>query len=106
LELYFRSETCKRTILKMLKRLVYQLLNNEDVIRKISDSWPVRRIAQLSAYSYLNFRRQIREIMQQQVKADTIKMKIENPKSTLNGIKNRFFIILKDEWEKNWKTFR
>ncbi|KAL1237926.1 Protein NCBP2AS2 [Trichinella pseudospiralis] len=90
----------------MLKRLVYQLLNNEDVIRKISDSWPVRRIAQLSAYSYLNFRRQIWEVMQHQIKADTIKMKIENPKSALNGMKNRFFIILKDEWEKVWKNFR
>jgi len=97
-----------------LRRLLMQLLNNEEVIRRLSESYPIRRAAQLTAYFIHKGKEIGDEKMEKLKESDMVnRLKYEQEKSASQGknslerygqfFKN-FKYYFKDEWDKENKS--
>ncbi|KFD57949.1 hypothetical protein M514_01182 [Trichuris suis] len=90
----------------VLRRLLFQLMNNEEIIRKIADSRPVRRLARLTAYIYLTVQVKVTEhskaLLQKKGSVGTIQSRL----SGIKAIGDRFLSNLREEWRKSSKSLK
>ncbi|XP_053314435.1 protein NCBP2AS2 [Spea bombifrons] len=57
----------------VLRRLLFNLLNNPQVIEKLSESRPIRRAAQLTAYAVMKAQLSGKDVTQRLLRSDTVR---------------------------------
>ncbi|XP_005094026.1 protein NCBP2AS2 homolog [Aplysia californica] len=97
-----------------LRQLLRMLMNNEEIIRKLSDSYPIRRAAQLTAYFFhkgkeigednlekLKESDMVNRLKQEgQHSVDKGKQQFDQSVNKTNSFLIKFFDAFSDEWKK------
>uniref|UniRef100_A0A5S6QAW6 MBOAT family protein n=1 Tax=Trichuris muris TaxID=70415 RepID=A0A5S6QAW6_TRIMR len=86
-------------VMMVLRRLLYQLMNNEEIIRKISDSRLVRQLARLTAYTYLKVQMKVTEHSRTLHERNGSLGAIQARLSAIKRIGDRFVSNLREEWK-------